>query len=340
MAVQHLQQRNGRSLFWPLILIGVGLVWLFSNMGILQPASIGVLFRLWPIILIVIGLDLLFGRRSPAMGTLIGVGGVALIIVLMLVGPSLGWVQSAEVKTIQYNEAIGSATSATVNLDVSVAQTTVNALSDSSDLFKADLRYIGDLTYNVSGGDAKTITLRQQNQNNNSFNFWDWNNWNTDQNLRWDIGLNKDVPINLDVSSGVSSSTLNLQDLKLTGLHLNTGVGSINLNLPATPDSYAVNISGGTGSTTIDVEEGAAIDFKISGGVGSVTMHIPKGAAVRVDASTGVGGINVPSNYVRTSGDENNFVGDKGVWETPGFDNADRKITITYDGGVGSFTLN
>jgi hypothetical protein len=340
MTVQHLQHRNGRSLFWPLILIGVGLVWLLSNMGILQPASIGVLFRLWPLILIVIGLDLLFGRRSPALGTLIGVGGVALIIVLMLVGPSLGWVQSAEVKEATYNEPVGDTASATINLDVSVAETNIKALSDSSDLFQADLRYVGDVIYDVNGGSEKTISLRQENQNNSSIGFWDWNFWGSDQNLRWDIGLSTDVPIDLEVNSGVSSSTLDLKDIQLTRLHVNSGVGSVNLTVPAMPDSYDVSISGGTGSTNITVEEGAAINLDITGGVGSVTVDVPNGTAVRLDASTGVGQINVPSDYERTSGDEENFVGDEGIWQSPGYDNADRKITITYDGGVGSFTIN
>lgn len=174
MTVQPLQPRTGRSLFWPLILIGIGLVWLLSNIGILQSASIGVLFRLWPLILVIIGLDLLFGRRSPALGTLIGVGGVALIVLLMLVGPSLGWAQGAEVKEASYSESVGDATSATVNLDVSVAETNIKALTDSNALFQADVRYTGDVMYNVSGEAAKNISLRQENDDK-TFNFWNWN---------------------------------------------------------------------------------------------------------------------------------------------------------------------
>jgi hypothetical protein len=323
-----------------LILIGVGLVWLLSNLGILQPASIGVLFRLWPLILIVIGLDILFGRRSPRMGTLIGVGAVILIICLMLVGPSLGWVKSAEVKEANYTEAVGDTTSAHVSLNLSVAETTVKALSDDTkNLFEANLRYVGDLTYDVSGTSDKTITLREQNQSNNSVNFWDWNFWNSDQNLRWDIGLSKDVPVDLEVNAGVSSGTLDLKDLQLTGLHIISGVGSINLSLPGTPEVYNVDISGGTGSTNVTLEEGAAINLKIGGGVGSVTVDVPDGAAVRLDASTGVGSVNVPSEFVRVEGSGENVVGENGVWETSGYDTADRKINITYDGGVGSFTV-
>ena len=42
-----------RSMFWPVILIGVGVIWLLSNLGLLPAASIAWLLNLWPLILIV-----------------------------------------------------------------------------------------------------------------------------------------------------------------------------------------------------------------------------------------------------------------------------------------------
>jgi agmatinase len=63
----------------------------------------------------------MFGRRSPAIGALIGIGAVAFVIGLMLVGPSLGLGGDWEVKTDTFNEPIGATTSARVNLDLSSA---------------------------------------------------------------------------------------------------------------------------------------------------------------------------------------------------------------------------
>jgi hypothetical protein len=333
-------QRNyqGRSLFWPLLLIGVGLVWLFSNLGILQPASLGVLFRLWPLILIVIGLNLLFGRRSPALSNLIGIGSVVVIIGLMLVGPSLGLVQSAEVKTAAYSEPKGDVQSAQVHLDLAVADAHVTALSDSENLFEADVRYTGEVLFNVSGESQKVITLSEENQFNQSVNFWDWNFFDGND-LRWDIGLNPSVPLDLDVSSGVSNSSLNLSELQLTRLNINSGVGSMNLNLPVMPDSYDVTISAGTGSIDIEILEGSMLNLDINGGVGGVTIDVPDNAAVRIEATTGVGGIDVPGNYQRVSGDESDFVGERGVWQSDSFENASQQITIEFDGGVGGLTI-
>lgn len=330
------QGNQGRSLFWPLMLIGVGGIWLLSNIGILQPASIGMLFRLWPVILIIIGLDLLLARNNPTLSTLIGLGGVALIIILMLVGPSLGLVRSAEVKTGNYSEPLGDATSARVTLGVGVATTTVKALEDSSDLFRADIRYVGDVEFNTSGGSEKLISLTQNGATSTSTDFFGW--FDTQQDLRWDIGLSQDVPLALEVNSGVSDSTLDLSALKLTDLRVEGGVGRLNLSLPNMDDLYTATLQGGVGDFNVTIAEGAAINFEVKGGVGQVTIDVPDDAAVRIDANTGVGDISVPSGYTRVSGSDQT-VGENGVWESANFDSEARHITIRFEGGVGGLTV-
>jgi hypothetical protein len=335
------RQFGGRSLFWPLVLIGVGLVWLLNSLGVLQTAHIVILLNLWPLILIVLGVHLLFGRRSPRLGTMIGVGAVAVVVLLMFVGPSLGWAQGAEVKTATYQEALEDTQTANVSLEISVADTTVKALSDSANLFEADLSYIGELAYAVSGGSDKSISLRQieDSEFGNSFNFFNLGFFDQHKDLSWDVGLSKDVALNLEINSGVSDSTLDLQDLNLTGLALNGGIGTTTLNLPAAEHPYDVEINGGAGTTNIRVEENASINLNIGGGVGEVTLDVPDGAAVRLEASTGIGSVDVPSNYTQVNGEEEKFLGEDGVWESPNFSESSHQIIVHFEGGVGTFNL-
>lgn len=329
---------SGRSLFWPLILIGVGVVWLLSNMNILQPASLSILFRLWPLILIVIGLDLLFGRRNPMIGTLLGIGAVILVVALMLVGPALGWAQNAEVKEGSYTAELDDAASANITLGLAVADTTIQSLDDSTLLFDATARYIGDIDFNESGTTEKTVTL--SNRNTNANNFWNFGWFGSQPDLRWDVGLSKRIPLDLEVNSGVSNATLELADLKLTSLDVNAGVGNMNISLPAMQgEPYPVSLNSGTGQIEVDVATGAAINFVIKGGVGEVKLDLPDDAAVKVDASTGVGEINLPSSYTRISGDSEKFVGESGVWQTDNYEGADQRITIEFEGGVGGLTI-
>ena len=73
--------------------------------------------------------------------------------------------------------------------------------------------------------------------------------------------------------------------------------------------------------------------------MGEVTIKLPEDAAVRLDASIGVGRVQVPSNFRKISGGDSDFVGEDGVWETAGFDSADRQISIHFNGGVGGLIL-
>jgi predicted membrane protein len=304
-----------RSLFWPLVLIAVGLVWLLGNLGIISGASIAVLFRLWPLVLIIVGLDLLVGRSSSGLSTLIGVGGVVLILVLMLVGPSLGWAGDTEVKTANLSAPVEDAASAHINLGLSIGDTNVKALSDSKQLITADVTYIGSpVTLDVQGNTEKTVRLSQEPGGNFNFGFSFFNP--QPQNLRWDIGLTPNIPLDLNITGGVGGGKLDFSGLKLTNLQTSTGVGDMEFVLP--DGSYSANINGG---------------------VGKITLVLPAKSGVRIDASTGVGSINMASNLTRTGGDANKSVGESGVWQTASYDNADQKISITYHGGVGELTV-
>lgn len=65
----------------PTILIGLGVLLLLSNLGMLQWSVWDTAWRLWPILLIAAGLDVLIGRRS-ALGSLFS----ALIVLALIAG--------------------------------------------------------------------------------------------------------------------------------------------------------------------------------------------------------------------------------------------------------------
>lgn len=336
-------QSGYRSLFWPFILIGVGVIWLLGNLNIISGANLAVLFRMWPLILIIIGLDLLFGRRAPQLGALIGIGGITLIIGLMIVGPSVGLVESAEIQTNRFEEALDGVESAHVSLDLSAGSTRVEPLEDSNQLFVADVSYIGAIDFQVEGASERYISIGQSgNQGFVSGNPFDllWNTSNSldGQSLTWNIRLAREVPIDLDINGSVGDTWLELTDVNLTGLSINGGVGSTTLMLPTVEGDYDVDINGGVGDTRVSIADGAALRIDINGGVGGMTIDVPENTAVRVEFNGGMGGINVPSTYERTNGNDDTF-NDQGTWETPGFEEAERQIEIIFDGGVGGLNI-
>lgn len=330
-------ERSGyRSLFWPVVLISVGVIWLLGNLGVLSAANFSVLFQLWPLILIIIGLDLLFGRESPVIGMLIGVGAVVLIIALMLVGPSLGLgVGTLDVTTSTFEEPRGDASSAQIELGVSVGSASISTLTDSNNLFEAEVAHVGELQFDARGETEKVISLRQNEvSTTGGFELLGFAFGGPEQDLFWNISLSPNVPLNLRVSGGVGQSTYDLSGLDITGLTMNIGVGEADIILPSTGSRYNASISNGVGEVRIDIEDGASVNMDINGGVGALFVTVPDDAGVRVDVNSGLGGVNVPSDWSRISGSDND-----GVWESPSYGDATSEITISFDGGVGGLTV-
>lgn len=340
MTEARISRPGYRSLFWPIILIGIGVVWLLGNLGVIGAANIAVLFRLWPLVLIVIGLDLLLGRQSPALGGIIGVAALVIIVVLMLAGPSLGLVPKLDVVVDAFTEPLGDAESARVNLNTSVGETTVYALDDSTALIDAEISHVGEVELTSSGESTKVVSLSQLDKEVNIGMNWVSGLFANQQELYWNIGLSPAVPLDLRINSGLGNNRLDLSALQLSALNVSAGVGTINLILPSMPESYNVALNAGTGEIRVTIPSDAALRLDINGGVGQVTLDLPDNAAVQIAGGSGIGSVNVPSGFNRVSGNEDEGIGDRGVWETPNFESADRQIIIKYEGGVGGLDIH
>jgi hypothetical protein len=322
--------RTYRSIFWPLLLIGAGVLWLMANLGWIPEWEWWEFWRLWPLLLIGIGLDLLFGRRSPLVGAILAIAVIAVAGMLIL-----NWIPTGpaplQVRTSSYSEPLGEASSAVVELGPSVGSVTVSPVSEGANLFEAEVTYVGELVYETSGGEARSIRLRQAPGGLHI-------NWPEGEDLEWTIGLSQDVPLDLSFDGGVGDATLDLSDLRITNLEINEGVGDIRLDLPSTGDAYTVRLDGGVGDADITLEEGAAVTLDIQGDVGSVRIDLPGGAAARVEAEADIGSVQLPSGWIQIEG-ESEFVGVHGVWQTEGYDQAELRILILFDGGVGDLTI-
>src|ERR1700694_803896 len=72
-----------RSLVLPLILIGIGVVALLANVGVLSVDAIDRTVSLWPLILVLVGAELIVPRVWPPAAA--GVAGLALLGLMLAV---------------------------------------------------------------------------------------------------------------------------------------------------------------------------------------------------------------------------------------------------------------
>jgi hypothetical protein len=284
------------------------------------------------------------GGTLLLLGNLGILGGILSLWPLALVGGGAWYLThkgtKMEIKHEHYSALVGDAKSARMKLSLPVGETTIRAVDDDTTLIDADMNFIGDMVFNVQGDTEKTVSLRQTNNS--------WQNWANPANWNWDdardlystIGLNKFVPMDLDIHGGIGQSTIDLSRLQVNHLDVNGGVGEIRLTLPEKADLLDVRAEVGVGRIEVDVPTAINCKAHIKGGVGEARIRLPADAAVRLEASSGIGEVNVGSRFERISGHDGGFgLGKEGVWETANFKTASNKITIRYEGGVGQLVV-
>ena len=127
----------------------------------------------------------------------------------------------------------------------------------------------------------------------------------------WRFRLNNDLPVVLNFESGASSLDLDLTDVKVSHLTVETGASSTKIIAPSK-----------AGRTQLDIEGGAA----------SFDIHVPDGVAARIRIMQGASSIRI---------DENRFpVSSAGYYQTPDFDSALNSVDMRLNAGAGSFNIN
>ncbi|MBN1249555.1 MAG: hypothetical protein JXC32_17975 [Anaerolineae bacterium] len=309
-------RRGSPSLFWPIALIGLGVLLLLSNMGLIPATSWAVLWRLWPIALIALGLDVLIGRRSIA-GAI--AGGV---LILLLVGfaiaaalfaeqiPLLVDLARAPVMKVEHIEhPLDNVESADVTIDYTSLPGYLAALQDSGNLIEADVAYRGELVFNVNNINGRANVNLDTFQVGMAYGSLQSNR----EDAVWDVGLAGGLPIDLTLDAGSGSGDFDLTGLEITSFELDSGSGRIRLTLP----------------------ESSSFTGTIDGGSGAITIILPPGVGLRLALDDGSGSFNPGERLRYASGD----VDDDSVWETEGFGNADYRIELSLDQGSGSVTF-
>ncbi len=302
------EQRHYRGGFvWPIILIGAGLVFLLNNLGVIGWGIWDTLLRLWPILLIAAGLDLLVGRRFP-----LGSALLALLLIVVLVLAVQGTLTLPAVagnagvdRTETISQDLGSEERAAVDIKFGTGNLNIAALSEGSSQLvqgKADLSRDERLndSFRASNG-VDYYTLESQGS-------WSWGTQVfTDNGKNWDLGLNRDIQLDLEVDAGAGKSTLDLAALNLRRFKLDGGVGQVTVKLPVR----------------------GRYDMTIDGGVGQMILMVPQGLGARVRVDGGLGGVDVQGDF-RKQGDE---------YITDNYNTAENRATLEVNGGVGQIVI-
>ena len=322
--------RPHRSLLWPILLIGIGLLWLLNSLGTIAAISLPYLFHLWPLLLIFLGLDVLLGRRSHLVGAVLGVVAVVVLVTVAIAGPMIGLERNIQVKTEHFTAPLDGATAASIHLTFSDSPVEIGSLPDPGVLMDARLRYIGLINFKVSGTAKKTVRLSRSEADFLLFNPIYW-----DPGLNWQIDLAPNIPLDLVVDGGSGESRVDLSGLDISTLKASMGSGPSMFTAPAAGGKPAnIVVRGGSGPMSWIIPGDAAVEMELDGGSGSIQIQLPDSPAVQLDVrDSGSGLVNFPGDWIQTASGQRQ----EGTWVTPNYAQAAQKIhiVITHVGSGG-----
>jgi hypothetical protein len=323
-----------RSLFWPIILVGVGVLWLLVNLNVIAQVDFSSVLRLWPLLLVVIGLDLLLGRQNAWSGAIIGVIAIGALAVFLVLGPSLGWTTAnmGDARVESFSTPLENTTRANFVFDLSSEHVNIYALNTAGELIAANIAHTGSIDYTVSGSGTRTVHLAQRS-NSSGFVF-DLSSLN----LKWNLGITPEIPVNLTLNGGSGSVTADLTGLKLQSLQAVLGSGYAAFTLPESASSIPVQLKSGSGALSMILPSKTNLTITADSGSGSLTFTLPSNAEARVEVyGNGSSSLNLPPGFQTAAG---SFSGSTEAWQTSGYATATAKILIRINNiGSGSITI-
>lgn len=293
--------RNG------VILISIGIVFLLNNLGYVPGVVWLRIFSFWPVILIAIGVEKIFGKTRLSFLTVLS----PLLFMLAILGPAyffagsgqkweLGKVRHA---TERYEWSKDLDTSvAKVNVVVELRAGNLEISSHTAGLISAKLDYWKRkpiTTYEYSSSDSSaTIEIRDEDR---EWKGWFWGGWSEKD---WTIALTDKIPLNLRVYAKATEGELDLSNLKLTNLKLDTKAANFDIKLGDLVDELS-------GTVNSDASQ--------------LHISIPENTGLKIENH---------AQLTSTSFSELSILKHDNIYQTSNFDQAVKKIILSLEGSV------
>jgi hypothetical protein len=260
---------RNRGLILPLILIGIGVVVLLANTGVLSQQAVGRLGDLWPLLLVILGLQLILNHTLPRrQATLIGLAVMAVIVIAAVAYATLAPATSVGAQKVDASAQSGGLTAATLDLNYSAATVDVNAADLGDRLYQVHVDY-------PAGENPPTISLDHENgrlEIHESSSFSPFHLFGSNRR-HIVLALTDRIPWTIQVGGGATNLSLDLRHLQLTKLEVSGGANRMDAQLPAAKGTVMLEVSGGASNLTLRAPAETQWRIGVSGGASAVTIN-------------------------------------------------------------------
>ncbi len=289
-----------------LILIGIGLLFVLRNLGIIHWWTIGSLWRFWPLILVVVGINIIF-RSHPVVTTVTWLGFFAIVIGFAVTNPATSpWHQQVNMNTTRHQQV-----DLTVPMDdqweeglltLNVGALKLKLEAEDSELFSVTgFPYQPDFRVeDAANGRKKEIYL---------------STGSVTIGMPYDefgesvITLHPALKWHIDAKMGAAATEMDIRDLTVEGLTLDVGAGD-----------FRVIMSEPTINSRV----------KINAGASQVVLDVPKEINARIEADNVLSQTSIDGRYWHQQGS---------TYYSKNYDDAKPFVDISVKMGVGRFEV-
>ena len=293
--------RRGLPLF-PFVLIALGVFLLLQTTGVLPWGAWSSIWRLWPVLIIVLGVNMALGKRVPWLAWLL-----IFLVLLASVGVFVfGYAVDAARSDVRgsLHEPLGRLEAVDVEIDFGAGELTLSSLpAGSNSLVEADFQGREADTSLRRSGSGEYAKLDISARDAYRFSVFDFGT------VKWDVSLSPAPRMALTIYAGVSDMDVDLRDLRVSDLSIDTGASDVEIIMPEA-----------AGHVEADIDAGAA----------SMVVVIPRGVGARIDADAAIGQLDVDRGRFPRTGD---------YYVSPGFSRLKNRIELKINAGVSDVTV-
>lgn len=286
-----------------IFLLSIGIVLLLINLNVINWSVIEILFEFWPAILIIIGINIIF-RNNEIVRTVAWLFFLAAMVALIFFS------NKNDIRPGRWNN--GRSING-INIDR-------EAETESADL----IINLGGIRINI--GSTDTMLISSDTLNSDVKHSIDYKNGKKSAIVKIDrepsihfenglretckLNLNDDVVWNFNIDTGAVNGTIDMSDLKVKSIDMDTGAANMKLIFGSKYNSTDVKIDAAASSFNIVVPENSGVKIKVDGVLNNTNLN--------------------NLNWLRQGE----------YYVSPNYDSAENKINIDIDMGAGSLNID
>ena len=217
-------RRRGLPLF-PFVLIALGVFLLLQTTGVLPWGAWSSIWRLWPVLIIVLGVNMALGKRVPWLAWLL-----IFLVLLASVGVFVfGYAVDAARSDVRgsLHEPLGRLEAVDVEIDFGAGELTLSSLpAGSNSLVEADFQGREADTSLRRSGSGEYAKLDISARDAYRFSVFDFGA------AKWNVSLSPAPRMALTIYAGVSDMDVDLRDLRVSDLSIDTGASDVEIIMP------------------------------------------------------------------------------------------------------------